>query len=114
MGLPWIRLDTSMFQNPKLLRLQAENKHRAVVLHLASMCWVGQQGMDGYVPEYILGLLQGRKQDAAELVEAGLWHKAIGGWDINDWNEFQISDEDAKKRSDHARTAALKRWHGNA
>jgi hypothetical protein len=38
----------------------------------------------------------------------------MGGWSINGWSDFQISDDAAKKRSDDARKAAMKRWHGNA
>ena len=35
MGLPWIRLDTSTFDHPKILELVESKQHRAVVVHLS-------------------------------------------------------------------------------
>lgn len=111
MALQWIRLDTSVFQNIKIIDLISDGKHRAIVVHLAAMCWVGQQGMDGFVPDRVLPLIHGKPLDARQLVAVGLWKVVPGGWSINGWDEFQISDEDAKKRRDRAQRAALKRWH---
>ena len=50
------------------------------------------------------------KREAKELVTAGLWHTDVGGWQINGWDEFQISDDAAKDRRERARNAAKKRW----
>lgn len=113
MGLPWVRLDTQFPSNPKVLELTSQGRWRAAFVYIASLAYCGQHGTDGYIPEACLLFIHATKKDAEELVKVGLWHTDIGGWSINGWSEFQISDEAAKKRSDDARKAAMKRWHGN-
>lgn len=114
MGLPWVRLDTQFPSNPKVLELTAAGRWRAAFVYVTGLAYAGQHGTDGYLPETCLPFIHATKRDAADLVKAGLWHTDMGGWSINGWSEFQISDEAAKKRSDDARKAAMKRWHGNA
>ena len=36
-GMKWIRIDTQMFENPKLLYLKEDRKFRAIVVHLEGM-----------------------------------------------------------------------------
>ncbi len=110
MGLPWIRLDTSIFDHPKFLGLLSDNQHRAVVLHLAAMAYAGKHGTDGFIPREALVFLHGRVVDAGHLVAAELWHECAGGWDINGWDEYQISDDAAKARREQAKRAAAVRW----
>lgn len=112
-GLQWIRLDTTFFDNGKIAALVDENKHRVVVTHLSGMCHVGKTGTDGFLPENALRRFAANKRDALQLVESGLWIPDQGGWSINDWAEYQVSDEAAQRRSDKARKAARKRWHGD-
>jgi hypothetical protein len=38
-GLKWIRLETSMFENPKLLYLQEDKQYRTIVTYLQGMCY---------------------------------------------------------------------------
>ena len=113
MGLPWVRLDTQFPSNPKMLELTAQGRWRAAFVYVASLAYAGQHGTDGYLPEACLPFIHATKRDAVDLVKAGLWHTDMGGWSINGWSEFQISDEAAKERSDKARKAALKRWRGD-
>jgi hypothetical protein len=54
--------------------------------------------------------LHGRVVDAGHLVAAELWHECAGGWDINGWDEYQISDDAAKARREKAKRAAAVRW----
>jgi hypothetical protein len=112
MGLPWIRLDTQFPSNPKILELTSTGKWRAVVVWLSSLAYCGSHGSDGYLGENSLSFIHARKSDAVDLVKCGLWIEDIGGWCVNGWEEFQLSDEAAKARSDKARKAAMKRWHG--
>jgi len=114
MGLPWVRLDTQFPSNPKMLELTAQGRWRACFMYVTGLAYCGQHGTDGYIPHAALPFIHGTKKDAEELVKAGLWHTDMGGWSINGWSDFQISDESAKKRSDDARKAALKRWHPDA
>lgn len=113
MALPWVRLDTSTFDHPKFLGLFAQNQHRSALVFVASMAYSGKHGTDGFIPREALSLLQGRVSDAKNLVEAGLWHECAGGWDINGWDEYQVSDDAAKARRDKAKKAAAIRWSRN-
>lgn len=109
-GLQWIRLDTAFPANPKIMDLVDSGQHRAVVAHISMMCHVGRVGGDGYFSEGALRRYGITKKDAAALVDAGLWLPAPGGYQINDWAEYQVSDDAAQARSDKARRAAQKRW----
>lgn len=113
MGLPWVRLDTSFASNPKVLELTAAGRWRSAFVYIAALAYSGAHGTDGYLPESCLAFLHATKREAKDLVSAGLWHTDVGGWQINGWDEFQISDEAAKGRRDRARNAALKRWGMN-
>ena len=77
---------------------------------MSAMCHVGKTGGDGFFRENSLRRFAATRRDADQLVKSGLWIPAPGGWEINDWAEYQISDDAAKKRSDKARLAAQERW----
>lgn len=110
-GLPWVRLDSTVMQNPKILLLVEDKKWRAVVVWVASLAHSGAQGSDGYIQKACLPLLHGTPADARALVSVGLWHDAPGGgWQINDWAEYQPVTEQMQRRSQRARDAALIRW----
>lgn len=112
MALPWVRLDTQWASNPKFLGLIEDKKHRAVVAYMASLGYSGAHGTDGFIPKGALAFLHGTAADAKALTEVGLWNTCGGGWEINDWNEYQQSSEEAQKRKEKAKLAAMKRWHG--
>jgi hypothetical protein len=109
-GLPWVRLDTTFHHNPKIVRLVAEKRQAAAFAYVCSLAHAGAHGTDGYIPESCLFLIHATKKDADVLVEAGLWMLSPGGWEINGWNEFQVSDEAARKRRERAQKGAAKRW----
>lgn len=109
-GLKWIRLETTMFENPKLLYLKEDRQYRAVIVHLEGMCYSGRHGLAGYVPKAALRIIGATTTDANRLVTAGLWSPSPGGWQINGWDEYQLADEDAAKRSEKAQKAAAARW----
>ena len=116
MPLPWVRLDTTFFDHPKVLGLVADGQYRALVLYLAGMTYSGRHGTDGFIPREALALLHGRKLDADKLIQSGLWWQDKKGWVINDWSDYQqtqaeTSDMLAKKRV-ASRKANCVRWHG--
>jgi hypothetical protein len=112
MGLPWVRLDTQWPHNPKFLMLAEDKKWRAICVYMAGLAYCGAQGTDGFIPYYAISVVQGTKKEAIELVAVSLWHPCEGGWQINDWSDYQYTTEENQKRSDKARQAALTRWHG--
>lgn len=107
MGLQWVRLDTTFHHNAKVVELVAANKWRAICAYVASIAHAGQHGTDGYVPESSLFLIHATKREANDLVTAGLWHLSPGGWVIHGWDEFQISDEAARKRRERAQKGGI-------
>lgn len=110
MGLPWVRLDTQFPSNPKVLELVAKKQQAAAFAYLCSLAYAGQHGTDGYIPAYALPFIHATKAIAKQLVDVGLWHLAPGGWAINGYDEFQVSDEAAKARRERAQKGAAKRW----
>ena len=111
MGLPWIRLDTSMPDNPKLLGLLTEKDgHRAAFVWVCCMAYAGKHETAGFIPREAVTRVNGRSADMARLVASNLLTEGAGGWDINGWDEFQLSDESAVARREKARKAAAKRW----
>lgn len=109
-GLSWVRLDCSFPRNPKVLVLVEAKAWRAIAVYIAGLSYSGEHGLDGYLPRSCLVYLHGTQRDAQQLEEVGLWHWAEGGWDINDWHDYQPSALAAQERSNKARAAAEIRW----
>ncbi len=105
-----MRLDTQFPSNPKVLELAAGKKFRAAFSYLCALAYSGSHGTDGFIPAYAMPFIHATIQEAKQLVEVGLWHPANGGWQINGWDEFQVSDEAAKARRERAQKGAEKRW----
>lgn len=110
MSLPWVRLDTGFPHNPKVLALIAAKKYQAVNLYVFGLAYSGAHGLDGYIPPECLPVLHATRTHAAQLVDAGLWRSAGAGWEINGWDEFQLSSEEHSERKARAKAAAEKRW----
>ena len=111
MPLNWVRLDSGIARNHKILALlDMKDGHRAVCAYTFGLGYCGEQGTDGFVPRNALPFIHARAADAARLVEVGLWHTDPGGWLVNDWKEYQPSNEESERRSTKARTAAAARW----
>lgn len=109
-GLKWIRIDTTMFDNLKFLQLKEDRAYKAIVLHLEGMTYSGRHGYDGYIPKAALRLLGGTRSDIERLQSLNLWVPSPGGWTINDWESYQMSNDEVKQRTERAREAAVTRW----
>lgn len=111
MALPWIRLDTSMPDNPKLLGLLTEKDgHRAAFVWVSCMCYAGKHGTDGLITREAMGRVNARAQDMKLLVAHGFLDELPGGWELHGWDEFQISSDEQKERKSRAQHAAAVRW----
>lgn len=109
--LAWVRLDTAMPRNHKVLTLLAmKDGHRTAFVWLSSWCYAGEQGTDGFIPTTALPFIHGRQADATRLVEVGLWVPAMGGWNIHDWADYQQTNADTEKRTARAKAMAEARW----
>lgn len=111
MGLQWVRLDTSMPDNPKLLGLLTKKDgHRAAFVWICCLAYSGKHETAGFIPREAMARVNGRVADMALLVASELLIESAGGWDIKGWDEFQLSSESATDRRERARKAAAARW----
>ena len=112
MAMPWVRLDTGLPDHPKFLALIGAKKHRSALLYVMGLSYSGRHELDGFIPEHALPFIHGTKSDALALCDVGLWHARQGGYEINDWHDYQPSSEETAQRKESAKRAAMKRWHG--
>ena len=113
MALPWVRLDTGMPRNHKILSLlDQKDGFRAAFTYTCALAFSGEQGTGGFIPRSALPFIHARPAEINKLVEARLLdpHDQGGGWDIHDWAEFQPTTEEHAKRSQRAKDAAAIRW----
>ena len=111
MGLPWIRLDTSLTDNPKILRLLDERDgHRAAFVWVCCLTYSGKHGTDGFIPRNAAPFVHGKSADFARLVAVNALEVVPGGWIVPNWAEFQESSEASQKRRERAQHAAAIRW----
>ena len=102
--MTWFRLDDSFHSHPKVLRAGNE----AVGLYVRCGTYASDHTTDGFVERSIV-LLYGTEALAARLVDAGLWHRTRGGWNIHDYLDYNPSREAVEKeRKDKAERQ--KRW----
>jgi hypothetical protein len=85
-GLPWVRFDTSMPDNPKILELVSMREGRAAAF------------------VYCCGLAYSGKHSV------GLWVDVPGGWLIHGWADRQESTDETQARKERAQKAAAARW----
>jgi hypothetical protein len=116
MGLPWVRLDTGIATNHKMLTLIAHKQHRAITAYVFGLAYCGGQGSDGFIPAAALPFIHATKRDAQHLVDAGLWHVSdiTPGWIVNDWGDYQPTQDDREARTTKSRKGNCIRWHGHA
>ena len=109
--LSWVRVDSTLASNHKVLELMAERGgDHALCVYIFALGHSARQGLDGFIPDIALGLIHGRKRDSELLVQVGMWRQVRGGYEVPDWAEYQPSGEESKRRSEKARHAALARW----
>jgi len=109
-GLPWVRLDTGFPSNAKILGLVSDRKEGAAFGYVCSLAWSGGHGTDGFIPAVALPLCHLSATTARSLCDAGLFLPVLGGYQINDWTEYQMTSTETAARSEKAQAAARKRW----
>src|SRR5262245_22095402 len=112
MPLPWVRLDTSMPDNPSILHLIDSREGRAAAfVWCCSLSYSGKHGTNGFITRSALPRVNGLPIHARLLVEHGFWvPDGSVGWTVDKWESFQMSNEETQARSQRARNAAFKRW----
>lgn len=116
MSLPWVRLDSGIGQNPKIIALAVEGRWRAITVYIVALGWSGQQNTGGYIPATALPFVHATRREAQQLEAVGLWHKSdIGdGYIVNDWADYQPATSYQDQAQIKARKGNCIRWHGHA
>lgn len=111
MAMPWIRVDSNLAGNHKVLALLEEKSgDHAVCVYIFGLGYAMNADTAGFIPRSAIGLFHGRQRDADLLVKVRLWIELPGGWQVNDWAEYQPSSAEAQARSERAKRAAAARW----
>lgn len=97
-GQSWVRLDTSYFTNPKVLRAGSDG----ALLHLAAICYLGAHELDaGVLPaeavELVASSVRVRRPDQVvqRLVDARLWHEHADGWLVHHYDVMNGENSEA-------------------
>jgi hypothetical protein len=98
--MTWFKVDDGFWSHPKVLDLSPE----AIALWVRSGSYSGKHLTDGYMSESAIVLLRGTPEQAQELVEAGLWTRAVNGWHFHDWADYQDTRDMVEKRRESWRS----------
>lgn len=91
--MAWTRIDDKFLNNIKIQKAGA----LGMALYLAGLIHCNTNLTDGFIDEEILPMLYGlsyqsaRNKSVDKLVELKLWHKVNGGYEINDFLDFNRS-----------------------
>lgn len=111
MSLDWIRLETSIAGDEKIVDLIERKRHTAVVAYVFSLAYCGHQENHGFIHRGSLPMFHATKKDADDLVAVGLWDKMPSGWAIPNFDKYQLTNISAQDRTVSGKLAACKRWH---
>lgn len=95
-SLDWVRLDTNMPMNPKILRLVTQpNGAAAAFAWVCSLTHSGLVASSGFIPDEALPFIHCKKSHANLLVKHGLWKRddAQGGYIVNDYAKYNQTRE---------------------
>lgn len=120
MGLPWVRLDTSIASHDKMLELLDEKPpalaYQAAFSYVCSLAYCGGHGTDGLVSFTALPFVHGTRKTAELLVRHFLWRPDPLGWTVPNWATRQQSNAVSESVRNARRVGAKKgncvRWHG--
>lgn len=95
-SLDWVRLDTNMPMNPKILRLVSQpNGAAAAFAWVCSLTHSGLTTSSGFIPDEALPFIHCKKSAANLLVKAGLWtrHPDNHGYIVHDYAKYNQTKE---------------------
>lgn len=118
MALEWVRLDTNIATNDKILALISEKKGQETAwTYACSVAYVGLHETNGFIPKAALPFVHGTPTDALHLVKHGLWDERPDGWILRNWavrNPTKEATEQTRKgKTQGAIRGNCKRWHGD-
>lgn len=110
----WLRLAVAVRTHPKLLQAVKAAGGTAGWFWLCGLLYAREQSTDGFLAENVLDILapglKGWKKAPAALVDANLWTRVEGGYQIRDYLEWNPSKAQlaANRESDRDRKAAAR------
>lgn len=116
--MTWFKVDDSLHSHPK----QTAASLAAIGLWTVAGSWSANHLTDGFVPDHqIPSLSRGQVELAKELVSAGLWRRAKGGYQFHEWDadsdgtvrnlkKTEVVTE-RRKKSSGGRIGNHRRWH---
>ncbi|GIF14810.1 hypothetical protein FHX34_103520 [Actinoplanes teichomyceticus] len=92
--MTWFKVDDRIHSHKKAVRAGVP----AMGLWVLAGAWCADQLSDGFIPDYMAARIdRDYEENAARLVEAGLWFEAVKdgdkGWAFHQWAEHQPSAE---------------------
>lgn len=105
--MPWVKLDDQFWSNRKVRRAG-----QAIGAYTICLTWCSSELTDGFIPEdelqFICSGIESPESDMERLVKVGLLRKAVGGWEVPGYLEFNPSKAEtlAKRAKDRARKQA--------
>jgi hypothetical protein len=98
--MTWFKVDDSFHSHPKVLAASPA----ALGLWVVAGSWSGANLSDGFIPDHVLPrLLPDSASLARDLVTAGLWKRARGGYRFHDWGDFNPKRDDVEGERKAAR-----------
>jgi hypothetical protein len=115
--VPWLKIDDGFPENPKVQALS----DRALRLHITAMCSCARRLTDGALSHLdvdVCRLVANRAtaKHVEELEAVGLWHRTEGGWEINDYLDYNPPAErvkDERRKAAERMAAARANRKGN-
>jgi len=95
--LPWFRLDDSFHSHPKVIAAGNE----AIGFYVRCGAYAAQHLTDGFIRQDV-ALLYGSPALADSLVQAKLWRRVRGGWQMPDYLDYNPSAEQVKQERKNA------------
>lgn len=105
----WFRVDDGFWSHPKTLALSKG----AVALWVRAGSYSGNHLTNGVIKRDVLPILQGTTDEAAELIEAGLWLHHIDGYLFHDWDAYQPTREKVEHEREQTRQR-VERWRASS
>lgn len=104
--MPWFKVDDGFHGHPKVVELSLS----AVGLWTLAGSWCAKYLTDGAIGEQTVIRLGATPAHAAELVAVHLWDTVLGGYEFEDWADYQPlkADVEAERRAAQERMRGVR------
>lgn len=113
----WFRLDTDIFDHPKIQRAITDGGADAALLWMRGISYSARHLTDGWVPLSLPKQWGYKQRHIDALTRHVLWIPLEitddGGWLINDYTEYQPTRAWWEDNSERKRKAARTRWESH-